>query len=365
MGNVTFLAMADMRMRAIVAGAGIATGFWMEPLRRRADVVALVEADDERVRAGLARFGLECPGFTSLEEALSAVAADVFVNATPAEHHRRLTEAALEAGCHVLTEKPMAATFEDAVALVDAARRTGRTLAVMQNRRYHPAIRRLRQGVADGEIGEPMALAADMSMAPRHAPGHPLEAQRHPLLLDMAVHTFDQARFLTGAEAVRVVCHEFTAPHSWYLGPAAAIATFELEGGIVFSYRGNWISEGFRTSYDAAWRISGARGTAVWDSFGAPACEVAVGPSPERGMGKVRRATWEVPEPRDATGHAACVDALLDALEADRRPETDGAENLGTLAMVFAAIRSAEERRAVALEEIVGGAWPPARRQAA
>jgi predicted dehydrogenase len=351
-------------MRAVVVGAGIVAGFWMAPLRRRADVVALVEIDDDHARDALARFELDCPGFASVDAALSAVPADVVINLTPPEHHRRVAEQALEAGCHVLTEKPMAASFEDAVAMVDAARRANRTFAVMQNRRHHPAIRRLRQGVVDGAVGPLMALSADMSMAPRHAAGH-LPDHPHPLLLDMAVHTFDQARFISGAEATRVVCHEFTAPHSWYSGAAAAIATFELEGGILFSYRGNWIAPGFATSYDSAWRVSGADGTAVWDSFGAPGCEVAVGPPPERGAADVQRTTWEVPAPRDRTGHAAAVDDLFDALESGRAPETEGAENLGTLAMVFAAIRSAEERRAVDVREVVGDAWPPARERAA
>jgi predicted dehydrogenase len=342
-------------MRAVVVGAGVVAGFWMEPLRRRAKVVALVEIDHDRARDALARFELDCPGFSSVDEALASVAADVVVNLTPPEHHRRVTEQALAAGCHVLTEKPMAATFEEAVAMVEAARRTKLVLAVMQNRRHHPAIRRLQRGVADGEVGRLMAISADMSMAPRHVAAH-LPDHPHPLLLDMAVHTFDQARFISGAEAIRVVCHEFTAPHSWYSGAAAAIATFELEGGIVFSYRGNWVAPGFPTSYDSAWRISGADGTAVWDSFGAPACEVAVGPPPERGAADVRRTTWDVPEPRDRTGHVAAVDDLFDALESRRPPETEGAENLGTLAMVFAAIRSAEERRTVELDEV----WPRA-----
>jgi predicted dehydrogenase len=342
-------------MRATVVGAGAVAGFWMAPLKRRADVVALVETDDDRARDALARFELGCPGFSSVDEALASIPADVVVNLTPPEHHRRVTEQALAAGCHVLTEKPMAATFEDAVAMVEAAQSADRTLAVMQNRRHHPAIRRLRRGIADGEIGRLMALSADMSMAPRHVAGH-LPDHPHPLLLDMAVHTFDQARFLSGAEARRVVCHEFSAPHSWYSGAAAAIATFELEDDVVFSYRGNWIAAGFPTSYDAAWRISGAAGTALWDSFGAPACEVAVGPPPERGAADVTHTTWDVPEPRDRTGHAAAVDDLFDSLEAGRAPETEGAENLGTLAMVFAAIRSAEERRAVDVEEV----WPRA-----
>jgi predicted dehydrogenase len=356
--------MTQTKVRVVVVGAGVVAGFWIAPLCRRAEVVALVEVDDERARDALARLELDCRGFSSLDEALSTVPADVVVNLTPPEDHRRVTEQALDAGCHVLTEKPMAATFEDAVAMVEAARRADRTLAVMQNRRHHPAIRRLRQGVVDGEIGRPMALAADMSMAPGHAAAH-LPAHPHPLLLDMAVHTFDQARFLSGAEAIEVVCHEFTAPHSWYAGPAAAVATFELEDGVVFSYRGNWISAGFPTSYDSAWRISGADGTAVWDSFGAPACEVVAGPPPERGAAEVRRTTWDVPPPLDRTGHVAGVDDLFDALEAGRRPETEGAENLGTLAMVFAAIRSAKQRRTVSLEEIVGGELPPRRPQAA
>jgi predicted dehydrogenase len=347
--------MSETKLRAVVVGAGVVAGFWMEPLRRRADVVALVEIDDDRARDALARFELDCPALSSLDEALSSVSPDVVVNLTPPEHHRRVTEQALDAGCHVLTEKPMAGTFEDAAAMVQAARRAERTLAVMQNRRHHPAIRRLRQGVVDGDIGPLMALSADMSMAPRHAAAH-LPNHPHPLLLDMAVHTFDQARFISGADAVRVVCHEFTAPHSWYAGAAAAIATFELDDGVVFSYRGNWISAGFPTSYDSAWRISGGDGTAIWDSFGAPACEVAVGPPPDRGAAEVRRTIWDVPEPRDRTGHLAAVDDLFEALESGTVPETEGAANLGTLAMVFAAIRSAEERRTVDLEEI----WPRA-----
>jgi predicted dehydrogenase len=351
--------MTDTRPRVILAGGGVAAGFWSEPLKRRADVVALVEADGERARAAIDRLELDCPGFASLDDALAAAPADIVVNATPVEYHREIDEAALEAGCHVLTEKPLAPTFEDAVALVEASRRAGRTLAVMQNRRYQPAIRRLRQGVADGTIGAAVALSADMWMAPRHPAGHPLERQRHPLLLDMAVHTFDQARYISGVDAIRVVCHELTPPHSWHAGAAAAIATFEMQDGVAFSYRGDWISEGFRTSYDAAWRVSGAGGTAMWDSFGAPACEVAIGPVPERGFREVKRTRWPIPEPLDNTGHAAAIDDLLDALAAGRTPDTAAAANLGTLAMVFAAIRSAEERRPVELAEIAGGEWPP------
>jgi predicted dehydrogenase len=341
------------RLRVVVVGAGVVAQFWAQPLRRRAEVVGLVGRSEGRAREAVARLGLDCPAFASLEDALATASPDVVVNLTPAAAHREVVESALDAGCHVVTEKPMAPSFEDARALVRAAERTGRTLAVMQNRRYQPAIRRLRQGLDSGAIGVPVQLCADLFMAPRH--GNPeLERQAHPLLLDMAVHTFDQARFLAGAEPLSVVCHEFNPPQSWYAGAAAAVATFEFERGIVFSFRANWVAEGFPTSYDAAWRIVGTDGSARWDSFGAPECEVRVGPPPRRGVADLHRSTWEPGPTRDETGHAGTIDALLDALEAGRPPETSGSDNLRTLAMVFGAIRSAEERRAVALGELLG-----------
>ena len=52
-----------------------------------------------------------------------------------------------------------------------------------------------------------------------------------PLLLDMAIHQFDQARFVAGVEPVAVSCHEFDPAGSWYEGRASAICTFELAMG--------------------------------------------------------------------------------------------------------------------------------------
>jgi predicted dehydrogenase len=64
------------------------------------------------------------------------------------------------------------------------------------------------------------------------------------------------------------------------------------------------------------------------------------------------RATHPVPPPRDATGHAACLDDLLAALRSGRPAPTDAADNLHTLAMVYAASKSAREGRRVMLDEV-------------
>ena len=59
-----------------------------------------------------------------------------------------------------------------------------------------------------------------------------------PLLVDMAIHTFDAARYVTGADPVSVQCAEFNPPWSWYRGSASAIAEFEFEDGLRLGSRG-------------------------------------------------------------------------------------------------------------------------------
>lgn len=89
----------------------------------------------------------------------------------------------------------------------------------------------------------------------------------HPLIVDMAIHTFDQARFISGTDPISVYCHEYNPPGSWYKGNAAAICIFEMSDGSVFTYRGSWAAEGQNTSWESAWRVTGSEGTALWDAL--------------------------------------------------------------------------------------------------
>jgi predicted dehydrogenase len=332
--------------RTIVIGMGVVAQFWLPALRARDDVelVALVDPDETRAAETAAAHGVPAPVFGALDEALGATGPDLAVVLTPPALHRPVCERVLAAGCDVFCEKPLADTVPDARAIVDAAAAAGRVLSVMQNRRHQPAIARLREGIASGAIGELVQLCADMFMAPSRTVAH-LVDEPHPLLLDMGIHTFDQARFLAAADPVAAVCHELHPPQSLYAGAAAAVCTFELDDGSVFSYRGSWVAHGFETSYDSAWRLVGTDGTAVWDSVGTPG----------RSTGDGSREDWPAEPPRDTTGHAAAIDVLLDALAAGRPAPTDGADNLKSLAMVLAAIRSSAEQRRVTIAEVLAG----------
>jgi predicted dehydrogenase len=339
--------------RIAVVGMGSISQFWLPILRDRldVDVVALVDVDVEVARAAAERDGVSAPIFRTMETAVEATAPDVVVNLTPPEWHRPVVEAALGLGCHVLGEKPIATTLEDAQALVRAAEGAGRTYAVMQNRRFEHGIRTLREGLAAGRIGSVTTLACDFFKAPHF--GGFRDAMDSPLLLDMAIHQFDQARFLVGVDPVAVSCHEFNPAGSWYRGHAAAICTFELADGSVFSYRGSWSAEGFGTSWNGSWRVVGTAGTALWDGEGDPVAEIAHAPEEPELLYPVENAewqrTWDGP-----TGHAGCLDEMLAALVQGRRPETDASDNLTSFAMVLAALTSAHEGRRIELGELIG-----------
>jgi predicted dehydrogenase len=332
--------------RALVVGCGRMSHAWLGILAGRADVeiVGLVDPDVAAAARKKGKYELEVPLFPALGPALESTSPDLVLDIAVPEARRQVVTQSLAAGCHVLSEKPMAASLAEAKELVAAADSAGRTFAIMQNRRYLERMRSLRELVTGGAIGRPGFVGADFFM------GHHVDGFRttmdHPLLLDMAIHTFDQARFLTGADPVTVYCQEFNLEGSWFEGDASAVCLFELTNGIVFDYRGSWTAEGARTTWEADWRIAGSKGTAIWQGEDPPYAEVATG--------EPRRDLWRDSDRIEATTdwdgrphHAGCLDEMLAALAEGRPPETDCHDNVKSIAMVFAAIESAREGRKV------------------
>ena len=247
----------------------------------------------------------------------------------------------LRHGCHVLSEKPMAASLDEARDLVRLAADTGKIHAVVQNRRYIPGVRRIRRLIESGALGELTALHADFFIG-AHFGGF-RDAMQNVLLLDMAIHTFDAARFMAGKDARAVYCHETNPRGSWYAHGADAHAIFEFADDVIFTYRGSWAAEGANTSWESTWRIIGTRGTLLWD--GADRFEAHV----VNGAEGFHRplAELQVPPPNDdaqTLGHASVIADFIDAIERGTAPETVGSDNIKSLSMVFAAIESARTR---------------------
>lgn len=333
--------------RALLVGAGAMGRNWAKNLSAHGavDLVAWVDVNAvalEEAVANLDRPTLVCE--TDLERALALVHPDFVVDVSPPAAHHDVTVMALQAGVPVLGEKPMADTLERARAMVKAAERAGRLYMVSQSRRYNPglaALRRLIQTV----IGPPALLSARFFMGARER-GHRLVIDQ-PLLTDMAIHHFDMARYLTGADPLSVSGETWNPPWSWYRGDACANLTFELTGGLRFTYTGSWCSEGVHTSWDGDWRAGGPHGSARWAGGQAvPVAEVVT----ERGG--FLPTTVEQPglvEPAPA-GIAGSLNDFLTALETGVTPPGECHDNIRSLAMVFGAIEAAATGRRVTID---------------
>lgn len=140
-------------LRIVVIGVGATVWYLHEPAVRSTgtEVVGVLDADHARARDAAAAFG--CPAVEALDELL-ALDADAAVVLTPHVLHADHVTAALEAGRHVLVEKPLASSPGDADRIVAAAERAGRVVTVTLQQRTRPEVQLARRLLADGDLGE-------------------------------------------------------------------------------------------------------------------------------------------------------------------------------------------------------------------
>jgi predicted dehydrogenase len=339
------------KYKVVSVGCGTIANEWMSKTLARTDmeIVALVDINKDTADLLAQRYGLTCPTYTDLAEAIQQTDADVVFDLTIPASRYNVSTTALKLGCDVFSEKPMASTMAEAWDMVKQADQYGKSFFVMQNRRYDPNIRAYQNLIQSGAIGTPGYIGADFFIG-AHFDGF-RAIMDSPLVLDMAIHTFDQARFLIGAAPVSVYCHEFNPPGSWYQGNAAAICIFEMSDGSVFCYRGSWCAEGVPTSWESSWRVTGSQGTAIWDGHQAPYAEV-VTPAEQEGKFQFEYSRIESNYTWDGKlGHEGCIDEMFSALKEGRLAETDCRDNLHSIAMVLGAVESAKTRKKIDLTE--------------
>lgn len=339
-----------MPVRAVLAGCGAMSAGWIEAARQIPGLAieGFADLDLARATAAAARWGNPAQAATDSLALIDALRPDVvFDVAVPAARHA-LVSHALARGCHVLTEKPMAETLEQAKDLLRRARAASRVHAVVQNRRFIAPLRRIRRLIAAEALGPVTSLHCDFFLAPHF--GGFRESMPHVLLLDMAIHTFDAARCLAGRDATAVYCREWNPSGSWFADGSSAMAIFELQGGIPFTYRGSWTAPGLGTSWESAWRIVCTEGSILWDGHEDIRAE-RVGP-PRGALFDTARPV-EIPPlaPEDGIGgHLGVLRDFIRAVGGGAPPETRGEDNIHSLAMVMAAIRSAESGARVTVE---------------
>lgn len=308
-------------------------------LSREVEIVGLVDLDPAMAKALAAEFALDDVIIgTDLASVIEATRANMVFDVVVPSARFHVVSTALKLGCHVLSEKPLATSMDEAKSLLGLAAETGRVHAVVQNRRFISGVRRLRRAIEDGLIGDVSGIHCDFFLAPHF--GGFREEMDNVLLLDMAIHTFDAARFVSGKQPLSVYCVESNPLGSWYAHGASANAIFKLSGGAVFTYRGSWCAEGRRTSWESAWRLIGSKGMITWDGEEAFEATVA-GNEPGLLRGHQVVPVPSAPNEDETHGHQSVLAEFIDAVKSGRKPETVSDDNINSLSMVLGAIESA------------------------
>jgi predicted dehydrogenase len=187
---------------AIIGCGGIANGKHMPSLSRQAnaEMVAFCDIVEEKAQEAAQKYGTpDAKVYHDFRELLTDGTIDVVHVCTPNDSHAEISIAALEAGKHVMCEKPMAKTAAEAQQMLDAAKRTGKKLTIGYNNRFRPDSQYLKQVCSQGDLGE-VYFAKAHAIRRRAVPTWGVfldeEKQGGGPLIDIGTHALDLALWM-------------------------------------------------------------------------------------------------------------------------------------------------------------------------
>jgi len=268
---------------------------------------------------------------------------DAVYVATPNLFHRDYTESAARHAKHVLCEKPLAASAEDAAAMVDACDDAGVTLMTAYRLQFEPAARRTREIIADGCIGRPVQIHSNFStkLLDNFAPDHwrlDPELAGGGAMLDIGVYPLNTSRFLLGDDPVAVQGETNSWEPAFDRVDEHAAFQLAFPDGVVAS-----CSTTFNGQPNSQLQIVGTEGSISIDSpYGDVPQEIVV----ECGD---MRMEYTGPPVDDVVEEVAY---FANHVLADRRPEPDGRDGLADLQIAEAVYESAETGERVDLDDL-------------
>lgn len=226
--------MADKSLRVAVVGAGYFAQFHHHAWTRlpRAELVGICDLDALKAKSAADQAGAR--GFSELDEMLDAVTPDLVDIATPPQTHDELVRQVAARRLPVICQKPLAPTYDEAVAVVEAAEAAGVMLAVHENFRFQPWFREARRLIDAGRLGTLHGIT--FRMRPGDGQGRDAYLNRQPYFQEMerflihetGIHFIDTFRYLIGE--IRSVSADLRRLNPVIAGEDAGTVVFRFDG---------------------------------------------------------------------------------------------------------------------------------------
>lgn len=316
----------------------------------QAELAGYYDLNTERAQELAGRYGGRV--YPSYEELLADPSIDAVSVCVANDAHARITIEALQAGKHVLCEKPMAMDRESCEAMVAASKETGRYLMVGHNQRLAKAHAKARQLVAEGAIGDIVTFKTNFAHSGPETwsvdPGKNVwffDKKKATLgaMADLGIHKTDLIQFLTGVRVAEVMAFLGTLDKRDASGTLIgvddnAICIYRMENGIMGTMTASWTCYG---DEDNSTILYGTRG--VMKIY----CEKGHSIVLESRNGE--RVYYDIDQiqTNDNQTQSGVIDMFMDCLITDTPPEISGEEALAAMKAVFAAVESAETGKSV------------------
>lgn len=285
--------------------------------------------------------------FASEEEIYADPAVDAVLISTPPVSHKALAVKALLAGRHVLLEKPMSLTVEEAEAMKEASEKTGAKLMLLHVQRFYEPHRKAKELLEQGEIGRLLSIRTFLGNGDADPEASVAVPGWQDVLFNVAIHRIDLIRYLVGSEVSQVFCHRssllgIVCPEDGQKEEDHMVGLFRFENGVM----GTMISA--RTSYggeDRSTVLLGTKGTITTylDGHGLVL---------EKRNGERRVYDLEEGKNQKILELTDIHEQFCRCIEEDTEPAVTAKDGVESVKIAVAMERSDREKRWVGLEEV-------------
>ncbi|MCB0103143.1 MAG: Gfo/Idh/MocA family oxidoreductase [Anaerolineales bacterium] len=315
-----------------------------------AELVQVCDVIESRAHAFAEKYGAAyCLNYHDL---LANPEVDIVNICTPSGMHAEMTIAALKAGKHVIVEKPMAMNPADADRMIAAAKEADRKLCIVLQNRYNPPMQDFYHAVRDGKIGHILLGSVTVRWyRPQEYYNdgwHGTKSMDGGALMNQSIHHIDALQWLVGVPVKSVFAYTATLAHQMEAEDAGVVVV-KFENGALATIEGSTVT--YPQNLEASVALFGEKGS------------LKVG-----GTALNRKVFWKIageiehekelltreevdPPSIYGASHRHVIEDMMQAIDENREPQTNGAEGRKSLVLVNAMYESARTAREVFLSE--------------
>ncbi len=332
--------MAAAPLRVGLAGLGSMGRNHLRHLASRDDCVLAAVADPDPAVLADAVAKTGAAGFADPLAMIAEAAVDAVVVAAPTTAHAALTFAAIERGLPVLVEKPLAATVEEGIELVGAARARGVPLQVGHVERFNPAVLELGRRLAHGWVGTLYSITS------RRAGPFPARIRDVGVTIDLATHDADILSWVAGERPTRVYAEIAQRVHTGHEDLLFGLLHFP--SGATGMLDVNWLTPAKRRQLSVVGEAGMFELDYLTQRLTFTSADVG-SPTMIDGYATTFEGNVVVLDVASREPLAAELDAFLGVARSGGRPVVDGEDGLWALAIASGLLRAAAEARPVGL----------------